>query len=62
MSVTYHALPDKIRSYWITYAQRLSNLYWVKTVKTCENIGSTFDNVDENIENSVITPAGICPP
>ena len=29
--------------------------------ENCENIGPTFDNVDENIENSVITPAGICP-
>ena len=27
-----------------------------------ENTGPTFDNVDENIENSVIIPAGICPP
>ena len=30
--------------------------------ENCENIGPTFDNVDENIENGVITPAGICPP
>ena len=27
-----------------------------------ENTGTTFDNVDENIENIVIFPAGICPP
>ena len=27
-----------------------------------ENTGPTFDNVDENIENSVIIPSGICPP
>ena len=27
-----------------------------------ENTGTTFDNMDENIENIVIFPAGICPP
>ena len=63
MSVFYQVGHDKLRSYWITYAQKRSAIL-SESSENCENIGPTFDNVDENIENSnsVVPPAGICPP
>ena len=44
--------------YQISYA----HIEFSENSENGENTGPTFDNVDENIENSVIIPAGICPP
>ena len=43
--------------YQISYA----HIEFIENSENGENTGPTFDNVDENIENSVIIPAGICP-
>ena len=44
--------------YQISYA----HIEFSENSENGENTGPTFDNVDENIENSVIIPAGIYPP
>ena len=43
--------------YQISYA----HIEFSENSENGENTGPTFDNVDENIENSVIIPARICP-